>query len=116
VIFVYDPTFTPIASIIRMSGNTMAAFIKARELEADAIEFDVHMTSDGVPVVIHDYDLARTTSGVGYVYEQTVENLRALDAGLWFGDHSPEREFRCSRKCCPSKESILSWKSKVCRH
>jgi glycerophosphoryl diester phosphodiesterase len=81
--------------------NTMAAFIKARELEADAIEFDVHMTSDGVPVVIHDYDLARTTSGVGYVYEQTVENLRALDAGLWFGE-------RFAGERIPVLEEVLS--------
>ena len=79
----------------------MAAFIKARELGADAIEFDVHMTSDGVPVVIHDYDLARTTSGVGYVHEQTADNLRSLDAGFWFDD-------RFTGERIPLLEEVLS--------
>jgi glycerophosphoryl diester phosphodiesterase len=79
----------------------MAAFIKARELGADAIEFDVHLTSDGVPIVIHDYDLARTTSGLGYVYEQTADNLRSLDAGLWFDE-------RFAGEQIPLLEEVLS--------
>ncbi len=45
----------------------MAAFHGAVSMGADAIEFDVHVTADGEPVVLHDYELARTTSGVGLV-------------------------------------------------
>jgi glycerophosphoryl diester phosphodiesterase len=62
----------------------MAAFGAAQEMGADAIEFDVHLTRDGVPVVIHDYDLARTTSGTGYVFELNAHYVRSLDAGSWF--------------------------------
>jgi len=62
----------------------MAAFFAARELGADGVEFDVHLTSDGIPVVLHDYDLARTTSSSGYVFETTVDCVRSLDAGSWF--------------------------------
>jgi glycerophosphoryl diester phosphodiesterase len=62
----------------------MAAFCAARDLGADAIEFDVHLTADGHLVVVHDYDLARTTSGAGYVFESSLKYVRSLDAGSWF--------------------------------
>jgi glycerophosphoryl diester phosphodiesterase len=64
--------------------NTMAAFRLARELGADGLEFDVQVTKDGVPVVIHDEWLERTTNGKGFVNEKTLAELRALDAGSWF--------------------------------
>ena len=55
--------------------NTMAAFRAAIELGADGIEFDVHLTSDGQLVVIHDAMLDRTTSGSGPVFETTAEAI-----------------------------------------
>lgn len=61
--------------------NTMAAFRKALAQKADAIELDVQMTKDGVPVVIHDETVDRTTNGSGAVRDLTLEQLRALDAG-----------------------------------
>lgn len=61
--------------------NTLRAFRQAAADGADGIEFDVHATADGVPVVIHDRDLARTTDGHGFVDEVTYDVLRALDAG-----------------------------------
>ena len=64
----------------------MAAFLAAKELGATAIEFDVHLSADGVPVVVHDFDLARTTDGEGVVFETSWADLDRLDAGLWFGD------------------------------
>lgn len=63
--------------------NTLAAFERADRLDAD-IEFDVQLSADGVPVVIHDETLDRTTSGRGRVSEHTLRELRALDAGGWF--------------------------------
>ncbi|MGB8956324.1 MAG: glycerophosphodiester phosphodiesterase [Tumebacillaceae bacterium] len=66
--------------------NTMAAFRLAEQMGADGIELDVHLTRDGVPVVIHDEWLDRTTSGKGLVAEHTLAGIRALDAGAWFGD------------------------------
>jgi glycerophosphoryl diester phosphodiesterase len=62
----------------------MASFRAARELGADAIEFDVHATVDGHLVVVHDYDLARTTSGSGFVRERDLNYVRSLSAGAWF--------------------------------
>ncbi len=61
--------------------NTMLAFRRALELGADGLELDVHLSSDGVPVVIHDGTLDKTTDGSGQVNEATVKELRALDAG-----------------------------------
>jgi glycerophosphoryl diester phosphodiesterase len=66
--------------------NTMAAFEKAVELGADALELDVHLTRDGELVVIHDHAVDRTTDGRGPVHERTLEELRRLDAGRWFGE------------------------------
>ncbi len=58
--------------------NTIEAFEKAIVLGADGIECDVHMSLDGVPVVIHDETLDRTTAGHGLVADFTAEQLRAL--------------------------------------
>jgi glycerophosphoryl diester phosphodiesterase len=72
--------------------NTLAAFHSARELRCDGIEFDVHATADGELVIIHDYDLSRTTTGVGLVHERDLAYVRGLDAGSWFGgDFEGER-------------------------
>ncbi|KEO81669.1 hypothetical protein EL26_19555 [Tumebacillus flagellatus] len=62
----------------------MEAFYRAEQLGADGFEFDVQLTRDGVPVVIHDETLNRTTNGQGYVYMHTLDELRALDAGSWY--------------------------------
>ncbi len=64
--------------------NTLAAFRAAVEAGADRVEFDVLLTADGVPVVIHDRDLDRTTTGRGPVRGRTLAEVRALDAGRWF--------------------------------
>ncbi|MCM2676152.1 glycerophosphodiester phosphodiesterase [Alkalicoccobacillus plakortidis] len=65
--------------------NTMAAFYKA--LDHDwiyGIELDVHLSKDGIPVVIHDHTLCRTTNGTGEVREYTYAELLQLDAGSWY--------------------------------
>jgi len=64
--------------------NTMAAFQKALAAGADGIELDVMLSADGVPVVIHDFTLDRTTNGHGPVAEHTWAELRGLDAGSHF--------------------------------
>lgn len=64
--------------------NTLAAFRQAIELGADGVELDVHASHDGVPVVIHDSRLERTTDGHGFVRERSARELAALDAGRWF--------------------------------
>lgn len=64
--------------------NTLAAFEKAIELGADGIEFDVHLSADGVPVVIHDFTVDATTDGSGWVASLTLAQLKQLDAGSTF--------------------------------
>lgn len=64
--------------------NTLAAFEKAAELGADGIELDVHLSADGVPVVIHDYTVDATTDGSGRVADMTLAQLKELDAGSRF--------------------------------
>jgi glycerophosphoryl diester phosphodiesterase len=65
--------------------NTLAAFRRAAELGAPMIELDVQLTADDEVVVIHDFTLERTTDGVGPVRHQSIDQIRRLDAGAWFG-------------------------------
>lgn len=60
--------------------NTLESLRQAIELGADAVEFDVRVTRDGIPVVIHDPDIDRTTDGVGLVRSYTLQELAAFDA------------------------------------
>ncbi|MCA9877210.1 MAG: hypothetical protein KC442_05500 [Thermomicrobiales bacterium] len=61
--------------------NTLLAFRQAIASGADGIELDLHATADGTAVVIHDRSLERTTTGRGYVDEQPLSAIRAVDAG-----------------------------------
>lgn len=61
--------------------NTLPAFTAAIEAGADGIEFDVQMTKDGVPVVIHDESVDRTTDGEGLIKDHTLEEIKRLNAG-----------------------------------
>jgi glycerophosphoryl diester phosphodiesterase len=63
--------------------NTVAAFDAALEVGCRAVEFDVRLTADGVPVVIHDETLERTTNGKGRVAETNWLDILRLDAGSW---------------------------------
>ena len=74
--------------------NTLAAFKLAIEAGADLVEMDYRHSKDGVPVVIHDPKLDRTTNAVRCwkrkrvrVASKTAAELRRLDAGRWFGPH-----------------------------
>ncbi|MEV6850583.1 glycerophosphodiester phosphodiesterase family protein [Actinoplanes sp. NPDC051411] len=64
--------------------NTLPAFAAALRGGATIVEFDVRTTADGVPVVIHDRTLERTTTGTGPVWEAEFDGVRRLDAGAWF--------------------------------
>src|SRR5215213_4894602 len=61
--------------------NTLRAFRHALAIGVDGIELDVHATADGIPVVIHDRDIGRTTNGAGYVDEMPLAQLETFDAG-----------------------------------
>jgi glycerophosphoryl diester phosphodiesterase len=68
----------------------MASFRRAAELGARFIETDLQITRDAQVIAIHDFTLDRTTSGKGQVHLLTLDEIRALDAGAWFGDHGAE--------------------------
>jgi len=87
-----DPTSAP--------ENTLPA-IESAAHGVDMLEIDIRMSKDGVPVVIHDAAVERTTDGEGLVAELTADELRALDAGAWF---SPSY----SGTAIPTLEEVLT--------
>lgn len=62
----------------KFDENTMIAFKKAIEFNADGIETDVQLSKDNVPVLIHDETLDRTTNGRGYVKDYTLAELKSF--------------------------------------
>jgi len=66
--------------------NTIPAFKLAWEQGADAIEGDFQLTKDGAIVCIHDKDTKRVSGVKKLVEDMTLEGLRKLDVGVWFGE------------------------------
>ncbi len=64
--------------------NTLPALAAGVLAGATLIEFDVRTAADGVPVVIHDRTVDRTTGASGRVDELTLDEISGLDAGSWF--------------------------------
>lgn len=62
-----------------VAENTLASFQKALDLKVDGIELDVHLSSDGTVMVIHDETIDRTTSGKGFVNDFTSSDLKKLN-------------------------------------
>lgn len=62
--------------------NTMTSLERAMEHGADGVEFDVFLSSDEIPVIIHDETLERTTDGRGYVWDRTAQELGKLNAAI----------------------------------
>lgn len=75
--------------------NTLLSFARGLELGAEILESDLHATRDGVPVLIHDDSVDRTTDSRGPVANFSLDELRDFDAGYLFStDHGmsfPER-------------------------
>ncbi len=65
--------------------NTLPAFTAAFAGGLEFVETDVQLTADGVPVLLHDETVDRTTDGAGAVADLTLAQVQALDAGSWFG-------------------------------
>jgi glycerophosphoryl diester phosphodiesterase len=69
----------------RAPENTLGGIRRAAELGAPWIEVDVMLTADGVPILHHDYNFARTCAHPTNVAELTRVAVDQLDAGSWFG-------------------------------
>ena len=74
--------------------NTIPAFEYALTAGADLVELDYHHSKDGVPVVMHDYDLDRTTDADEQSGKKKIRldsmlagDLQPFDAGKWFNPH-----------------------------
>lgn len=63
---------------------TLFGYTEAVRAGVDAIDIDVHLTSDGVLVANHDSTIDRTTNGVGRVDELTYDEIAVFDAGYWY--------------------------------
>lgn len=66
--------------------NTLIGFKKALESDIDMLEIDLHMTSDGEIIMMHDHTVDRTTDGTGYIKDKTLAEIRSLDAGIYMGE------------------------------
>lgn len=82
--------------------NTMTSFEQAVQLGADMIEFDVRLTKDGIPVVVHDANLDRTSNKPLYVNDLYAKDLLELDAGSWF-------DLRFAGERIPRLATLLKW-------
>lgn len=88
--------------------NTIESFAQAVSLGADAIEFDVRMSADGIPVVHHDPTVNRTTDGSGEVARMTFAQLRTLDAGARYtSDGGKSFPYRGKGHRIPSLDEVL---------
>lgn len=80
--------------------NTIAGLCCGLAHGFHAVEFDVMLSKDGIPILMHDPELGRTVAGVGNVADFTAQELGAMDAGSWFAV-----EF--SGEPVPTYESVL---------
>jgi glycerophosphoryl diester phosphodiesterase len=83
--------------------NTLPAFTSALNLGVRFLELDVHLSADGIPVVIHDHQLARTTGRRGIVFDLRAEELATIEAA------EPQRfGERYQGTCIPLLSDVLN--------
>ena len=108
-----DPDAHPVIGHRGASGhapeNTLPSFERAVASGVDALEFDIHVTSDGVAVVIHDAMLDRTTDRSGAVAALPYAAIREADAGARFTpDGGRTFPFRGQGVHVPTVEEVLA--------
>ena len=87
--------------------NTIESFAQAVAAGADAIEFDVHISADGIPVVHHDPTLMRTTDGTGEIARLNYDALRRVDAGARFTKDGKTFPYRGAGHRIPRFEEVI---------
>ena len=76
-------------------GDTLFAYQNAAALGVDVLEMDIHISLDGVLVLMHDEKVDRTTDGTGEIESMTLAELKQLDAGYdWSLDEGQTFPFR----------------------
>ena len=98
--------------------STEIAFLKALALDVDMIEFDIHLSGDGELIVIHDPTVDRTSDGSGRIDQMTLTEIKALDAGSWFGETFRGQRFLTLQETLDLMEDKvrLNVHIKVCEH
>jgi glycerophosphoryl diester phosphodiesterase len=95
--------------------NSLSAFRSARSRGADVIELDVHVSKDGVPFVMHDGTLDRTTSCTGAVADHTAAQIGRCRIDL-LGTNGVFRHVRRAKERVPRLAAVLKWaKSRAIR-
>lgn len=98
--------------------NTLAGLRRAHDEGASFVEFDVKLTADNVPILMHDDRLERTTNGKGKVASRTHAEIQALDAGGWFGPEfkdEPVPTLRAALELCIELGLGINLELKPCK-
>jgi glycerophosphoryl diester phosphodiesterase len=86
----------------RAPENTIAALRCGLAHGFHAVEFDVMLSADGIPVLMHDPLFGRTVAGPGSVAESSAQALMAMDAGRWF-------DAQYAGECVPSFSAVVEF-------
>lgn len=90
-------------------SNTMLAFENSAALGADVLDTDMHMTQDGVLILMHDQTVDRTTDGTGAIRDLTLAEIKTLDAGYDFStDSGATFPFRGQGLTVPTLEELFT--------
>jgi len=93
----------------RTSGpeETLETLARSATLGAEVLELDLHATSDGTVVCLHDATVDRTTNGTGPVSSFSLDALRKLDAGYRFSPDGKTFPFREDGVMVPTLDEVL---------
>jgi glycerophosphoryl diester phosphodiesterase len=90
--------------------NTFAAFQRAIDVGAEGIEFDVQLSKDGIPVVVHDFELKRLALMEGLISDLTSAELQKLNVGSWFNEKFPNlADENFAKQTVPTLENLLDY-------
>jgi len=89
-------------------GNTLYAYSQAAALGVEVLEMDLHITKDGVLVLMHDETVDRTTNGTGTIENMTLAEIKQLDAGYkWRSEDDSATSFRGQNITVPTLEEVF---------
>lgn len=88
--------------------NTLASFAAALDQGAQILESDIHVSRDGVPLLLHDPDVARVTDGEGLAAELDYAAIAELDAGFRFTTEDGATPYRGAGHRIPSLEAAFA--------
>ena len=106
-----DPSRRPIVghrgNAAHAPENTLESFRQALAAGAECLEMDVHLSADGVVVVIHDATLDRTTDATGMIADLPIDRIRQADAGARFSPDARSFPYRGTGLRVPTFEEVL---------